>query len=221
MKTLVIVPVFKAKKLLLNKLMNIYKCILLINKNKTIRFFQKQPPCTVWLTAVLMLADMLSVGNCRWRLDFSPWTWLLSTGMSPPTSSSSSPRSRLGTPSISRRPSSWPRGAGDWSPGVRGSQGHVLLQVNSSCCCTRLYFGRLGAFINYDIWESKKSCEKSRVQIGWWHVHKERELCVPGGGSSSTGGGIRDLLGSRSFRSFITSLVLSLLFLRFFSSSRA
>ena len=49
------------------------------------------------------------------------------------------------------------------------------------------------------------------------------KVCLPGGGSSSctVGGGIRILFGSRSSKSFFTWLVLSLLFLRFFSSSRA
>lgn len=165
---------------------------------------------------------LLFVVGCWYEL----WstTWLLLPWRSSPTSSSS--RSRLRPPGISRRPSSGPWGMGHRPSWVWSSQWHLLLQINPCFHCTLLCFGRLAALHNYNIWEVRgraymtMSGELGTNQLRAWA--KKEYVSVPGGGgSSSVGGGIRDLFGSRSSKSFITWLVLSLLFLRFFSSSRA
>lgn len=81
----------------------------------------------------------------------SPWR----TPMSSPSS-----RSRWRSPGISRRPSSWPRGTGHWSSGVRGSQGHVLLQINPFGCSTWFHFWRLAALLNYNIWDDGQEAKR-------------------------------------------------------------
>lgn len=145
-----------------------------------------------------------------------------------PAPTSSSARPRLRPPGISRRPPSRPWGTGHWPSGVWGSQWHILLQINPFPCCTWFSFGRLAALLNYDIWEdrwrAKGVVRTVRCKLARSMCNKGILGCVSvpgGGGSSSVGGGIRDLFGSKSSKSFITWLVLSLLFLRFFSSSRA
>lgn len=145
-----------------------------------------------------------------------------------PTPTSSSAWPRLRPPGISMRPPSRPWGTSNWPSWVRSSQRHVLLQINPFSCSTWLRFGRLASLLNYHIWEERWRAKRvvrivrcklssSMCNNGIW----ECGTLPGGGGSSSVGGGMRDLFGSKSSKSFITWLVLSLLFLRFFSSSRA
>ncbi len=126
----------------------------------------------IGMTAVLMLSDT----GCLWWTVGVVWisvheSWLLLPWR--PTSTSSSARPRLRPPGISRRPSSWSRGTGHWSSGVWGSQWHILLQINPSCCRTWLHFGRLAALLNYDIWEDKWSAKKE-----WWGQSGANRLIV-------------------------------------------
>lgn len=183
--------------------------------------FSWHPPCTAWF----WLTKSLFVFSIWYHLDLTPWVLLPRR----PTPTSPSPRPRLRPPCVSRRASSRPWGTGHRSSWVRGSQWNILLQINSFPCCTWLRFRRLAALLDYNIWKDRwraKSKHWGYSGVNWLIACAVEEyagvcVCVPGGGSSSMGGGARDLFGSRSSKSFITWLVLSLLFLRFFSSSRA
>lgn len=98
------------------------------------------------------------------------------------TMSSSSPRSRWRPPGIPRRPPPRPRGAGHWSSGVGGGQGHVLLQMNPFGCSTCFHFRRLAALLNDNIWDDGQETrrvlrsdkwnltrrEMQNIDVTWW-----------------------------------------------------